>query len=131
MNAPAGPGLASVQRLYYLAVERGRFDSLAALCAHLGKPVSELQAAIDVAQIDGGPPAVVLDRVGPQSKEPCQVVILEPDGALVLCLAMFSHMEFDEAPAEEMLAELRSQPESRGSRFMFLEFRADVTRMLQ
>ena len=129
MNAPVCHDLASVETLYYLAIEIARYNSVEALCTDLCRPLLEVQAAVEFAK-QGGSLNVVLDRTGPQF-ERLQVVLFEPGGVLVLCAAVFSHTESDEAQADAMLVALSARPKFLGLRFLSLGFRPTVKRVLQ
>ena len=88
MSAPVRPDLASVQPLFYAAIEEARF-TVNALCRRLQVPAQELQTALDLARVNGSTHAV-LDRL---------VLFPQPGGAVLLAVVMHVSLSLGEATA--------------------------------
>ncbi len=132
MSATLRPDLATVQPLYYVAVEQDRFLNVAALCRRLRVPWADIKKAVDLAHINCST-HVVLDRLvlGQPEDKRCAVLFLEPGGAVLLCTGVFGHMTSDEAEIRAAAALLSKHPEYRAKAVFVFEFRPNVKRVLQ
>ena len=121
---PIRPDLAAVQPFYYPLVEHAKFGSVRAMCKRLKVSEAEIQRFVDLAAINQSD-MVVCDQLvlGDPEHKCCAVLLLQPGGAVTLCVGMFGDASQDRAQVEAFVAELMAHPEFKGRHVAIGEFR--------
>lgn len=121
---PVRPDLAAVQPMYYPLIEQSRFGSVAAMCERHGWPLDVVQSHCEAARINRSDLAV-LEHValGDPDDGMRAVLVLQSDGAVILCAGLLGQMTADRDEANAIALQFGALPEFQGRLVAVGEFR--------
>ena len=132
LTVPVRADLATVAPTYYPIAEQRRFGSIKAMCTRMRWPIAVVREYCVSAQIQRSG-CVVIDELvlGEPEAQMRAVLVMQPGGAVILCVGMFAASSSDLASVQAVLADIAALPESKGLLLAVGEFRRNPAQVLQ